>query len=73
MHTRYCFKGFIMCNVGTIDRIIRAVAGIAIIAWGVMSQNWWGVVGVVLLGTAAISFCPLYTLLKIDTGCKTKE
>lgn len=62
-----------MCNVGTIDRIIRAVAGIALIAWGVMTQNWWGVVGVVLLGTAAISFCPLYALLKIDTGCKVKE
>lgn len=62
-----------MCNVGKIDRIIRTVAGIAIIIWGVMAQNWWGVVGVVLLGTAAISFCPLYSLLGMSTGCKTKE
>lgn len=62
-----------MCNVGKIDRIIRAVAGIVIVGWGVMAQSWWGLIGLVLLGTAAISICPLYSLLGIDTGCKTKD
>ncbi len=62
-----------MCNVGTIDRIVRAVLGIVIIGWGVMTQNWWGAVGIIPLGTAAISFCPLYTLLGMNSGCKTKE
>ncbi|MBU0632069.1 DUF2892 domain-containing protein [bacterium] len=62
-----------MCNVGKIDRIVRAVVGLAIIVWGVMTQNWFGIVGVVLLGTAAISFCPLYSLLGMNTGCKIKE
>lgn len=59
-----------MCNTGNIDRVIRVVIGLAIIAWGVMSENWLGAIGVVPLLTAAIGFCPLYTLLGINTGCK---
>lgn len=55
-------------NVGTIDRIVRAIVGIALIAatvagWSVL----WGLVGVVLLGTAALSFCPVYALLGKST------
>ena len=29
-------------NVGGIDRILRLVVGIALIAWGVVTKNWWG-------------------------------
>lgn len=54
-------------NVGGIDRIIRIVAGIAIIGLGVMYQSWWGVVGIVPLGTALIGWCPPYALLGIST------
>ena len=61
------------CNIGKIERIIRGVAGVAVIAWGVMDQNWLGAVGLVLLGTAAIGWCPPYALFGINTGCKTKE
>ena len=59
-----------MCNIGKIDRIIRVVIGLAIIVWGVMTNNWLGAIGLIPLGTALIGFCPLYTILKIDTGCK---
>ncbi len=61
-------------NVGTIDRVIRGLAGIAAIAaysMGVVSGTWGIValvVGVVLLGTAAIAWCPPYSLLGINTG-----
>jgi len=58
-------------NVGSIDRGLRAVAGIAIIAWGVATQNWWGAIGIVPLFTAAIGWCPAYLPLGIST-CKTK-
>jgi len=27
------------CNIGKIERIIRGIAGAAVIAWGVMDQN----------------------------------
>lgn len=59
-----------MCNEGKIDRIIRVVLGVVIIAWGVMNNNWLGAIGLIPLGTALIGFCPLYAILKINTGCK---
>jgi len=56
-------------NVGGIDKILRIVVGLAVIAWGYATQNWWGAVGLVPLLTATINFCPLYPLLGINT-CK---
>ncbi len=63
-------------NVGTIDRTIRAIAGIALIAtWPLgLVQGSLGiialVVGVVLIGTAALRWCPPYALLGINTGAQ---
>ena len=56
-------------NMGSLDRILRIVAGIVIIGAGIAFKSWWGAIGVVLLGTAAVGFCPLYTLLGVST-CK---
>jgi len=47
-------------NVGTVDRIVRIIAGLALIGWGVYAQNWWGAVGAVPLFTALLSWCPAY-------------
>ena len=58
------------CNVGSIDRIIRLVAGIGIAIGGVIFESYWGLVGVVLLATAVFRYCPLYPLLKINTTKK---
>ena len=60
-------------NVGTIDRVLRIVVGIVLIALVFVGpQTPWGWIGVVPLLTAFISFCPLYTLLGINT-CPTKR
>ena len=63
-------------NVGTIDRTIRGIiglAGIAIFATGIV-EGTLGiialVVGIVMLGTAVIGWCPPYSLLGINTGAK---
>ena len=61
-----------MCNEGTIDRIIRAIIGITVIVWGVMNNNWLGAIGAVPLITALVGWCPLYAILGINSGCKTK-
>lgn len=58
------------CNVGSIDRIIRLVAGIGIAIGGVIFESYWGLIGVVLLATAVFRYCPLYPLLKINTTKK---
>ncbi len=60
-------------NESGIDRIIRAVIGIVLIALAASSAVTGGlgiifwVVGAVLLLTGIVGFCPLYALLKIRT------
>ena len=59
-------------NMGTLDRIIRLVVGIAILVLGYTYQNWWGLVGLIPLGTAAIGWCPAYLPFGISTCRKTE-
>ncbi len=65
-------------NVGTVDRVIRGLLGIiAIAAYALgMLQGTLGIValvaGIVLVGTAAIAWCPPYSMLGINT-CGTKQ
>jgi Protein of unknown function (DUF2892) len=58
-------------NVGGIDQLVRIIVGIALIAMVFVGpQTPWGWIGIVPLATAALSWCPLYTVLGIRT-CKT--
>ena len=65
-------------NVGTVDRVLRLVAGLAVISFGYMGglASPWNAVaigaGSVFVLTALIKFCPLYPLLGINT-CGNKE
>lgn len=48
-------------NIGSIDRTVRAVLGLALIAavlFGLIGP--WGWIGVVPLATAIFRFCPAY-------------
>ena len=55
-------------NVGSIERILRIVVGLGLISLVFVGpQTPWGWIGIVPLLTAAISFCPLYTLIGIRT------
>ena len=54
-------------NVGVMDRKIRFVIGIAIIALGVMYQSWLGLVGLLPIATALLRWCPPYAMLGINT------
>ena len=59
-----------MRNVGSIDRIVRVVVGLALLSlWFVLSGpvRYVALVGLVPLLTAAIGFCPLYTLIGVKT------
>lgn len=58
-------------NMGSADRIIRAVLGLAIAAAGVYFQSWWGLVAIVPLGTALVGTCPAYLPFGLST-CRTK-
>lgn len=55
-------------NVGTIDRVLRIVVGLALIGLTLAGTiGAWGWIGVVPLATALFRFCPLYTLLGMST------
>lgn len=60
-------------NVGKLDKTIRIILGIAIVVFGVVEQSWLGAIGIIPIGTALISWCPLYCPLKIDTGCSNDK
>lgn len=57
-------------NVGGLDRLLRVVIGLALLAFLVLGEGamrWWGAIGVIPLLTAFMSFCPLYSVLGIST------
>lgn len=56
-------------NMGKVDRVARIVIGVIFIVLGVMTGSWLGLIGLIPIATAVISWCPLYDLLKINT-CK---
>jgi hypothetical protein len=60
-------------NVGGIDRILRIVLGLVLIALALTGTiGAWGWIGVVPLATAALGFCPLYTVLGFSS-CPLKK
>lgn len=54
-------------NVGSIDRILRLVLGAAVLGAGWYFQNWFGLAGLVFIGTAFINWCPIYAVLGVST------
>ena len=59
-------------NVGAVDRIVRVIVGILLIAYAIpigfpsMGWNWIGWIGVIPILTAVIGFCPAYGLFGIS-------
>lgn len=61
------------CNEGKIDRLLRVIAGLVLISLVFVGPKAvWGWVGIVPLLTGLVGFCPLYTLLGINT-CKVNK
>ena len=59
-------------NVGSIDGLIRIILGLVIAIIGVIFDSWWGLAGIVFIGTGLFNFCPIYYVLKMSTA-KKKE
>lgn len=63
-------------NVGNIDRILRAVIGIAaLVAFFLLPEaewRWWLLIGIVPLATALMGSCPIYSILGLST-CPVKR
>lgn len=60
-------------NVGGVDKILRIVAGLALLALTLTGTiGAWGWIGVVPLATGLIGNCPLYSILGLNT-CPMKN
>lgn len=60
-------------NEGTIDRVIRVVAGLVLISLVFVGpQTAWGWIGVLPLATGLLGHCPGYSLLGVST-CSKKD
>ncbi|HVA57662.1 MAG: DUF2892 domain-containing protein [Gemmatimonadaceae bacterium] len=56
-------------NVGTVDRWVRVLLGLALLSvLFVGPKSMWGLVGLILLATAGVSFCPLYSMFGWSTS-----
>lgn len=61
-------------NMGTIDKWLRIVVGVALIALAISGViGWWGYIGIIPLATAVINFCPVYRLIGINTRSKSDK
>lgn len=55
-------------NVGMIDKWLRIVVGVLLIALALFNViGWWGYIGIIPLATGVINFCPVYKLIGMDT------
>lgn len=55
-------------NVGNIDKVFRILLGVFLVSlvfWG--PKTAWGYVGFIAIGTALMSYCPMYSLFGIKT------
>jgi len=59
-------------NVGGLDRIIRILAGLALLGAGYYFKSWLGLVGLLPILTGVFRFCPAYLPFGLST-CKLKE
>ena len=59
-------------NTGNLDRTLRIVVGVALLALVFVGpKTMWGLIGIIPLVTGLFRFCPLYSILGINT-CKLK-
>jgi len=57
-------------NVGGIDRVLRVVLGIGLLALVFVLEGnarWWGLVGILPLVTGLFRFCPAYSIFGLSS------
>ncbi len=61
-------------NVGSVDKTVRLIAGLLLLGWALLGAGLSSasgliaaIVGVVLLVTGAVNFCPLFKVLGISS------
>ena len=61
-------------NVGTLDKVVRIALGLGLLSLTFLldgNARWLGLIGIVPLVTGSMGYCPLYSILGLDT-CAAK-
>jgi ABC-type multidrug transport system permease subunit len=74
--TAFVWEAHVKMNVGAIDRVVRVILGLILLAFafgyvlpaGIVAHWIGGIVGVIALVTGVVGNCPLYSLLGVSTG-----
>jgi len=60
-------------NEGTVDRIVRVIAGLVILSLAFIGpKTAWGYLGLIPIATGLVGYCPAYSLFGINT-CPAKK
>jgi hypothetical protein len=60
-------------NMGSLDKNLRLVLGIILLIVGFFSTWWLSLIGVIMVGTSLMGFCPAYLPFNISTLRKSKD
>lgn len=60
-------------NVGSLDRALRIIVGLAALGLGYYCHSWWGLIGLLPILTAVIRFCPAYVPLGLSSCAKKQD
>ena len=68
----------VMSNVGTLDRIMRVIVGMALVLLPTITglAIWSGIaaaVGAILVVTALFGFCPIYALFGLSSKRRAEQ
>ncbi|HWQ60527.1 MAG TPA: DUF2892 domain-containing protein [Candidatus Fimivivens sp.] len=59
-------------NVGHFDRVLRIALGILILSVAIYFESLWGILGLVMIASGTIRFCPVYFPFGISTHREKK-
>lgn len=53
--------------MGNFDSVVRVFIGMIILFAGLWYNSLWGFIGIILIATGALAFCPIYRKFNIQT------
>jgi len=58
-------------NLNSLDRVLRLIIGLVLLSLVFIGpKTAWGYVGLILIATSVISFCPIYRVLGLSSAKK---
>ena len=60
-------------NVGYMDSVLRVILGALIVTAGFYFNTYWGLLGLILVFSGGVSYCPIYRVLGMETTAPNIE